>query len=399
MDKTATTNNMAPSQSNSTLHIVRYLVGALFIFSGLIKANDPLGLSFKMADFFREWGMEGFIGTTYVLAILIITFEIIAGVALIIGYKFKSFSFLLLLLMIFFTFLTAYAVGFEMINGRELKCGCFGDCIPLTATQSFIKDIILLILVIYLFVKRRQIVSMLSPKGGMIAMIVALVLTLLIQWGALRYLPYIDCLPFKEGNNVGKLYKESMTMKDSFTVTYTFDDAGKKVVLGQEAYLEDANQKYWEMEPTNVDNKLVSQMPSYAPIMKEFSIVDQSGVAYQPDIFASPDAFFIFSIRDLETMDKTNIDKIKKIHDDLNIDNKAGMIVVSSSTVANTQKFMADNGMPNVQIFTLDDISNKILIRSNPGLVLIQDGIIKNKWAPAAYPSGFIFEGNTLKAK
>src|SRR5215210_2032498 len=113
------------------INISRIIVGILFIFSGLIKANDPLGLSYKMQEFFEVWGWHGLEGHTLTLSVAMITFEIIAGVTVLIGWQFRLFSWLLLLLILFFTFLTGYAV----LTNKVRECGCFGNCIPLTAMQ------------------------------------------------------------------------------------------------------------------------------------------------------------------------------------------------------------------------------------------------------------------------
>src|SRR6516225_1804625 len=129
------------------LNIARWIVGILFIISGLVKANDPLGLSYKMQEFFEVWGWDFFNAFTLSFSILMIAFEIIAGVAVLLGWRMKLFSWLLLLLIIFFTFLTGYAV----LSGKIRTCGCFGDCIPLTPIQSFIKDLILFVLILILF--------------------------------------------------------------------------------------------------------------------------------------------------------------------------------------------------------------------------------------------------------
>ena len=105
------------------LQFSRILVGVLFIFSGLVKANDPLGLSYKMQEFFEVWGWHAFNDYTLILSVLMITFEIIAGAALLLGWQFSLFSWLLLALTLFFTFLTGYAV----LSGKIRACGCFGD--------------------------------------------------------------------------------------------------------------------------------------------------------------------------------------------------------------------------------------------------------------------------------
>src|SRR5215471_19511299 len=117
-----------------SLTVIRWLVGLLFIFSGLIKANDPLGLSYKMQEFFEVWGLQSLNDFTLAFSLVMNVFEVLAGVAVIVGWRMRLFSWLLLLLIIFFGFLTGYAV----FSGKIKTCGCFGDCLPLTAGQSFI---------------------------------------------------------------------------------------------------------------------------------------------------------------------------------------------------------------------------------------------------------------------
>jgi len=119
----------------AVVNIVRVIVGLLFIFSGLVKAIDPLGLSYKMQEFFELWKMSDLNSWTLLFSILMNAFEIIAGFALLLGWRIKLFSWLLLLLILFFTFLTGYAY----LSGKFKTCGCFGDCIPITAQASFLK--------------------------------------------------------------------------------------------------------------------------------------------------------------------------------------------------------------------------------------------------------------------
>src|SRR5919107_593276 len=140
--------------------VIRIVVGVLFIFSGLIKANDPTGLSYKMEEFFEVWGLQSLNNYTLAFAVIMNAFEIVAGVAILLGWKMRLFSWLLLLLIIFFTFLTGYA----LFSGKIKECGCFGDCIPLQANQSFIKDLILLILILLIMPFRNVIRPVLNSK-------------------------------------------------------------------------------------------------------------------------------------------------------------------------------------------------------------------------------------------
>src|ERR1700689_888957 len=135
------------------MSIIRILVGILFIFSGLVKADDPLGLSYKMQEFFEVWNFHWLDHFTLAFSVLMIVFEIVAGVAILLGWRMKLFSWLILLLIIFFSFLTGYA----FLSGKIHECGCFGNCIPLTAGESFAKDLFLLVLILFLFIYQDKI--------------------------------------------------------------------------------------------------------------------------------------------------------------------------------------------------------------------------------------------------
>ncbi|MGI9192713.1 MAG: BT_3928 family protein, partial [Chitinophagaceae bacterium] len=189
-----------------SLRIISILVGVLFIFSGLIKANDPSGLAYKMGEFFEVWAREGYMpglmmrlnDFSLLFSVIMIAFEIVAGVALIIGYRFRLFAFLILLLTIFFTFLTGYA----LFSGNIKECGCFGDCIRLQANESFMKDLILLALLLILVFFRSYLTDIFKPKTGLALMVLSLALSLGFQWYTLRYLPVKDCLAYRVGNNI-----------------------------------------------------------------------------------------------------------------------------------------------------------------------------------------------------
>src|SRR6185436_2270566 len=213
---------MAAYKKN-TLLIIRWFVGLLFIFSGLIKANDPLGLSYKMQEFFEVWGIHSLNDYTLALSMIMNVFEVVAGVAVIIGWRMKLFSWLLLLLIIFFTFLTAYAY----ITGNIRTCGCFGDCIPLTPLTSFIKDVVLLILILILFVNRKNITASIKPPAPQILLVLCIIGIALLQNYVLNYLPIKDCLPYKKGSNI----VESMNLlknvtPDSFALTFKYKKNG-----------------------------------------------------------------------------------------------------------------------------------------------------------------------------
>lgn len=207
------------------VQISRVLVGVLFIFSGLVKANDPLGLSYKMQEFFDLWGMSRFDDYTLFMSVLMNAFEIIAGFALLVGWRIRLFSWLLLILIVFFTFLTGYAY----LSGKFKSCGCFGDCIPITPGTSFVKDLVLLVLIAFLFWQRDKIKPIFNTKVSMVVMLAFTIFSFGCQWYTLEYLPVADCLAFKKGNNIPeKMQIPPGARPDSFAIRFVYEKGGKQ---------------------------------------------------------------------------------------------------------------------------------------------------------------------------
>ena len=208
------------------LKIVRWSVGLLFIFSGLIKANDPVGLSYKMQEFFDVWGVNFLSDYTLAFALVMNTLEIVAGIALLIQFPYKQTLWLLLGLIVFFTFLTGYAY----FSGKIKTCGCFGDCIPLTPKTSFIKDVLLLLAIVTLLFNHKKNKANTHKAFGIIVLLISIVGVGYGQNYVLQYLPVIDCLPYKFGNDiVEKMKKPAGSIADSVSIQMEFEKEGKLV--------------------------------------------------------------------------------------------------------------------------------------------------------------------------
>jgi hypothetical protein len=264
------------------IKIIRWSVGLLFIFSGLIKANDPLGLSYKMQEFFEVWGMIYFNDYTLALSLIMNTLEIVAGVALLIKFPYKQTLWLLLGLIVFFTFLTGYA----LFSGKIKTCGCFGDCIPLTPQTSFIKDIILFICIVILLFTQKKVKATMHPGVGVS---ILLMTTFLVGYGqkqALTHLPLIDCLPYKQGNDIKeKMLSPKGAIADSVTIMMEFEKEGKK-------YFFDANNFPIDFDSTYVyiDRKevVVSKGNGLKAGIGDFTLTTLSGLDTTKKIFITP---------------------------------------------------------------------------------------------------------------
>ena len=206
------------------LKILRWSVGLLFIFSGLIKANDPLGLSYKMQEFFEVWGIAFLDDYSLVFALCMNTLEIVAGIALLIKFPYKQTLWLLLGLIVFFTFLTGYA----LFSGKIKTCGCFGDCIPLTPKVSFIKDLVLMFAIIILLFNHKKVKSNLHKALGIFLLILSTGAVGYGQYYVLQHLPFVDCLPYKRGNDIQEQMKTPEgAVPDSVSIQMSFLKNGK----------------------------------------------------------------------------------------------------------------------------------------------------------------------------
>lgn len=205
------------------LVVIRWIIGLLFIFSGLIKANDPAGLSYKMQEFFDVWGWHFMDDYTLAFSLIMNVFEVVAGIAVIIGWRMPLFSWLLLLLIIFFSFLTGYA----FLSGKIKTCGCFGDCIPLSAGQSFTKDIILLLLILIIWFYRKKIKSNLHTSLSILIIMIALTGTAYLQYYVLKNLPLKDCLPYAKGKNIKEqMLPPANAIPDSTVMVFIYEKNG-----------------------------------------------------------------------------------------------------------------------------------------------------------------------------
>lgn len=378
------------STTNIIMQVIRVFVGILFIFSGLIKANDPSGLAYKMHDFFELWNMHSLSPAAMTFSILIITFEIIVGVALLVGFAVRISSILLLLLMLFFTFLTGYAVWYEHTYERELACGCFGDCIPLKAIQSFWKDIILLVLVIILLIGQKNLRPLFSKTVNTVLIVVSLLVTLGIQWYALKNLPYVDCLPYKVGNNiVEKMQPPAGSHGDVYETTYFY----KNTVTGEEKAFpekEFVENKIWEdstwVEYKEADVKLV-QKGNNTPEIVGFKMTDFDGEDNTDLILGNEGYTWLWFIRDIKQVDETNIDRIKQIVKTAE-EKEILFFLVTSNDQATTDSFLIKHGL-SVYTTTIDPTTAKTIVRTNPGLLLVQKGSIIGKWSYTNYPKDF----------
>lgn len=346
----------------------RIVVGLLFIFSGLVKANDPHGLSYKMQEFFELWGMSQFDSLTLMFSVLMNAFEIIAGFALLLGWRIKLFSWLLLLLILFFTFLT----GYTYVTGKPTNCGCFGDCIPITSKTSFLKDVVLTVLIGFIFWQRNKIRPLFSKKLSAVLMILVSVISFGFQWYALTYLPLVDCLPYKKGNNITEKMKiPAGALPDSFAIRFVYEKAGKQFEFAPSDLPADLD-SYNYVSRTD---KLIRKGNAEPPI-RGFSltgITDQDSTAI---VLSQPYAVILFC-EDFTTPFSAWKDEFAKVYAAAKTKNIPVYAVTSRREEAISN--FAATPFASIPVFVCDYTAIRTAARTNPCVYLLKEGTVADK--------------------
>src|SRR5882724_9007938 len=205
----------------------RFFVGGLFIFSGLIKLNDPIGTQIKMEEYFEVFAddfgsfFHHFIPWSLEIGMVMIVLELALGVAILVFWRMKLTGWTLLLLMLFFTFLTFYSAYFNKVT----DCGCFGDAIKLTPWESFTKDVVLMAFVFHLFWYKRTYVPTLRTREGDGLIIGVVAVTTFLGIYAINHLPFIDFRAYKVGN----IIPDQMKSPEQPIIEYVFEKDGKEI--------------------------------------------------------------------------------------------------------------------------------------------------------------------------
>lgn len=355
----------APGTVPSAVTIARIIVGILFIFSGLIKANDPLGLSYKMQEFFDAWGWNALNWSTFGLSIAMNTFEILLGVAMLVGYRMRLFSWLILLLTVFFGFLTGYAA----LSGKFQSCGCFGDCLPLTPTQSFLKDLVLLALIIYIFIYRHKIKPAIAIKSCVVILSLALLLGIGMQAYVLKHLPFVDCLPYKKGNHLlEQMQVPPGALADSFAITFRYKQAGKVVEFDADHFPENFDSTY---EYVDRYDKLIRK-GNAMPAITDFSLKSLDGIDSTQEILGANSKYLLVMFRSFDDFGdhQAALENLIQQGHQLNLP-----VIIATPMAEEAGQLIkgADH------IFQLDAVVEKTAARANPTYFYMDGDLIVEK--------------------
>jgi uncharacterized membrane protein YphA (DoxX/SURF4 family) len=367
------------------LNFSRWFVGILFIFSGLIKANDPLGFGYKLQEYFEVFHIDFLNNWATGIAIILCVLEIVLGALLLFGFWRNQVTKGLLGLIIFFTFLTFVSAAFKVVT----SCGCFGDAIPLTPWQSFTKDLILLVLIVYLFINRKKINPLTTnqklQRGLAIGVLVA---SFFFGIYTYNFLPIIDFLPYKVGSSI----PESMKLlpgaaQDEYLIMYQLKNkkTAETKTMSDKDYMA---QEIWKDENWEVvgtpDRKLIKK--GYDIKIKDLLITDASGTDYTKEIVENPYYNLVVVAYNLKDANEKAVQEINALALNATDQFNIRTVLLTSNSAQDADAFSKKNKLF-AEVFYADAVPLKSMVRANPGVLLLKNGVIINKWHFHTLPS------------
>ncbi len=351
--------------------VFRILVGLVFIFSSCVKGVDPMGTAFRIEDYFVAFGIPWAGQFATFFAILLIVLEFTIGVSMLLNLWIKKTAWLLLLVMTYFTVLTFIDAIWNLVP----DCGCFGDAVKLTNMQTFLKNLLLMIFVVPIFMWRKKYRSALPLSLDVIVLCVAAFAFAWMSVYSSRHLPLIDFMAWRKGNKVNKT--ESLPVK--FFVTYRNKKTGEKKEYLASSY--PWNDSLW-MSQWVFDSQRVED-PNSGKV-SSLQVEDMNGDDVTSFILQNPDYQFILVAYNLKETNAEAFLSILPFYKKAQAAGKA-FICITTSMPSEIRKFRMVHGT-SFEFFNADDVILKTMVRSNPGLVLLKNGVVIDKWAFRDFP-------------
>lgn len=349
----------------------RIIIGLVFIFSGIVKAIDPLGSAYKFHDYFQAFHLGFLNNLSLPLAILLCTAEFIAGFSLLTGFRQKTGIRGVFILLVIFTPLTFILA----LTNPVSDCGCFGDAIHLTNWQTFGKNIVLVSLLIVLYTGKNQIRSIPGKTTEWIIIIITTVIFVIFSLANLRYLPVIDFLPYKSGVKIAdKMIIPEGVPGDEYSTTFIYEKNGVKKDFNINNY--PADDSTWKF----VDQKSVLVKKGYKPPIHDFIITALNGEDLTQNILSYSGYSVLMITKKLSEAGQRSLSEGFKLGNYC-MANGINFYILTSSGTDEVKSY--ENGL---NFCSADETTLKTMVRANPGYILLKDGIILEKWSWANVP-------------
>jgi uncharacterized membrane protein YphA (DoxX/SURF4 family) len=357
----------------------RLLVGATFIFSGTMKAIDPVGGAIKIGEYLTAFGLNHFTWMENILSFNLASIEFTLGICLLLAVYRKLITLCVLLMMCFMTPLTLYLAIFNPVS----DCGCFGDAIIISNWTTFFKNIPLLVSSIITYIYHKRLTTFYSYRAYWFVVLFAYFFCIAFCYQNYTHLPIKNFRPYKVGYNIPMLMEiPEDAPQDEYLFIYEKDGAKKEFKL-EEAPFEDDSWNY-------VDKKLIKE--GFIPVISSFELYNKNEDNIADMILSQPRLTFFLIIATINEAGDANIDKINNIYDfAVEAETKFPFYGITASSEEDIEEWKKNTGA-DYPFLTADDVLLKTMIRSNPGLIVIKNGTILAKWHHNDIPGEDVLE-------
>ena len=359
------------------VNLCRIIVAVTFIFSGFVKAIDPIGTQYKLQDYLGAIGMAGILPnwTLLAVAVFLAAIEFCIGIFLLFAIQRRLISKLTVAFMAFMTMVTVWIVVADPVK----DCGCFGDALHLTNTETLIKNIVLLVCSLTIMYRPLAMFRFVSKSNQWIVTNYTIVFILVSSGFSLYYLPIFDFRPYHIGVNIPRGMEIPKGAKlPQFKTTFIMEKNGQRKEFTLDNY-PDASWKF-------IDSKTVQTSEGYIPPIHDFSITDnKTGLDLTNSVLGHKGYTFLLIAPHLETADDSNFGDIDRLYEYAQSYDIPFYCLTASTTKA-IKRWIDLTGAEYPFCIT-DDAVLKTIIRSNPGLLLLKDGTIINKWSHNNLPN------------
>jgi len=351
--------------------IIRIITGLVFIFSSVVKGIDPIGTDYRIVDYLDAYGWYFLTDFSFALAVMLISVEFILGAAFIFKLRIRLASIGVLLIMIFFTVVTYFDARYNLVP----DCGCFGDAVKLTNWQTFYKNIVLVIFALVIFVKRNKIAYNMRKW---IQVVILLIMLAGFDWFLFynyNHLPTVDFRDWKVGNDMKSTGRE--TVKNYLVYRNINTGETKEYLSPNYPWNDSVWMSEWEFDNQRVDD---SQL-----VLKHGIIVeDEDGNNLTEDIIENHGYQLILTSYELDDAVGQGMIDASQLFNDLH-ESDINVTMLTSSTNDVIDRYREVYAI-NYDVYFADDIELKAMIRSNPGLMLLNNGIVIAKWHVNDFP-------------
>jgi len=370
-----TKNIRSKEYQKTVVEICRILIGLVFIFSGFVKAVDPWGFAYKFQEYLAAWDSSYFDFLALPASFVLSAFEFTLGVCLLVGVYRKVVSWLTFLFMCFMTALTLYLA----IVNPVTDCGCFGDALVISNWQTFSKNVVLIIAAIFVLMWYKRMTRLYSRKFRSWTVLFTGIFILSVSAYCYLYSPVLDFRPYKIGNNIPELMKiPEGASPNIYKTTLIYEKDGVQQEFTKDNYPKVGSG--WEF--IEAYNFLIEK--GYEPPIHDFVIRTENDDDITDEVLTDPGYTFLLIAHKLEKADDANIANINSVYD-YAVKHGYRFLCLTASLSGPIEEWKASTGAE-YPFCTTDNVTLKTIIRSNPGLMLIKNGVIINKWPNRRIP-------------